>query len=361
MENEKYMQEGLDMKRLFLCFADKLWQLPVAIIVGALIGMGVYLLSNFVFNYEKEYQSLSKVYLDFNCEPEDFNQLSYNGYTWNDLVVTDPILNYTMEELSPDISRETVIAATKAEILSDIRLLTITITTDRPELTAQIMSATQEALVHLGETDDLFHSIKIYSTTEPEQIVWDNRILNAAITGAVIALFLVVVGMALYYSLDDSIYVQADSEKRYGIPAIGIMTDEEPSSFQSFGNEFLANYKYLCRGLGKVSLMSVECAGDADKAKQTMERILSMGNTSEDYILIPMPMPQRTPDVYESIRRTDGVVLVVRYGKRNGKLVELAISNLKKQDCKILGILIVEANVRFLRRYYMGKKEKRIG
>ncbi len=358
MENEKYMHEGLDIKRLFLCFADKLWRIPAAVILGALIGAGIYLIAHLIFNSEMEYQSVSKVYLSFNCEPEDYNELSYNGYTWNDLMVTDPILNYTMEALSSDVNRDTVIAATKAEILSDIRLLTITITTAHPELTAQIMSATQEALVHLGEADDLFQNIQIYSTTEPEQIVWDNRVVNAAITGAVIALFLVIVGMGLYYLLDDSIYVQADAEKRYSIPVLGIFTDEEPGSFQSYGNEFYSNYKYLCKGLGKISLMSVDCAGDAEKAKQTMERILSMGNTNNDCLNIPMAMPQKAPDVYEGIRRTDGVILVVRYGRGNGKLVEQAISNLQKQDCKILGILIVEADVKFLRKYYMGKKEK---
>ena len=356
MENNKYMHEGLDIKRIFLCFADKLWRIPAAVILGALLGMGIYLISYLIFNSDKEYQSVSKVYLSFNCDPEDYNELSYNGYTWNDLMVTDPILNYTMEALSSEVSRDTVIAATKAEILSDIRLLTITITTAHPELTAQIMSATQEALVHLGETDDLFHNIKIYSTTVPEQIVWDNRVVNAAITGAVIALFLVIIWMGLYYLLDDSFYVQTDAEKRYGLPVFGIFTDEEPGSFQSYGNEFLSNYKYLCKGLSKVSLMSVDAAGYAEKAKQTMDRILSMGNISCECLNIPMAMPQNTPDVYDAIRKTDGVILVVRYGKGNGKLVDQAISNLQKQDCKILGILIVEADVKLLKKYYMGKK-----
>lgn len=361
MENERYMREGVDLKRIFLRFAANAWNAAAAILVGAVLGAGIYLIAHLIFASEKEYQSVSKVYLNFNCEPKDFGELSYNGYTWNDLLDTDPILDYAMEELPAEVNREEVIEATKAEILSDIRLLTVTVTTDQPELTAQIMEAVQASLIHLGKTDKLFHSIEIYSTTEPEQIVWDDRTVNAAVTGAVIALFIVLAAMALYYTLDDSVYVEADAEKQFGLPVFGIFTEGEPGTFQSYGSEFLANYNYLCgksEKVSKISLLSVDCEGDAEKAKQTMEKILSMGKLKYDYENIPVGMPEDAPDVYEDIRRTDGVLLIVRYGRGNGKLTERAISNLKKQDCRILGILIVEADAGFLKKYYMCKKRR---
>lgn len=359
MENERYMREGLDLKKLFIRFMDRLWVVAAAVLAGAVLGMGSYLLVHLVFAPEQEYQSVSKVYLNFDCEPEHFNELSYNGYTWNDLMITDPILDYTMEGLPVQIDRETVIAATKAEILSDIRLLTVTITTDRPELTAQIMAATQAALINLGNTDELFHSIEIYSTTGPEQIVWDNRTVSAAITGAVTGFFLSVILLLLYFILDDSVYVQADAERKYGLPVIGIFTEGEPATFQSYSNEFLANYMYLCRGKENIALMSVDCFGDAEKAKQTMEKIISMGRPGEDHTNIPLEMAEDAPDVYGEIRKTDGVILTVRYGKGNGRVTERALANLGKQDCSVIGILIVEANAWFLKRYYMCKRRKR--
>ena len=67
MENEKYMHEGLDIKRLFLCFADKLWRIPAAVILGALIGAGICLIAHLIFKYGMEYQSVSKAYISFNC------------------------------------------------------------------------------------------------------------------------------------------------------------------------------------------------------------------------------------------------------------------------------------------------------
>lgn len=359
MENERYMREGLNLKKLLIRFMDRLWVIAAAVLAGALLGAAIYLLAHLVFAPEREYQSVSKVYLNFNCEPEHFNELSYNGYTWNDLMVTDPILNYTMEELPTEVSRETVIAATKAEILSDIRLLTVTITSKRPELTAQIMSATQAALLNLGNTDELFHSIEIYSTTGPEQIIWDNRTVNAAATGAVLAFFLSAIALFLYFVLDDSLYVEEDVERKYGLPSIGIFTEGEPGTFQSYSNEFLANYKYLCRGRKDIGLLSVDCFGDAEKSRQTIEKIISMARPGEEHRNIPLEMAEDSPDVYEEIRKMDGVILVARYGRGNGRLIERGLSTLKKQDCKVLGILIVEANTWFLKRYYMCKRRKR--
>lgn len=356
MENQRYMQEGVDVKRVFLLIKNKLWLLAVAVAAGALLGCGIYLLTMLVFAPEREYQAVSKVYLTFACDPEDYNELSYNGYTWNDLMATDPILNFTMDRLPSTVDRETVIGATKAEILSDIRLLTITITTPQPELTAQIMGATQESLVHLGETDPLFKNIEIYSTTEPALTVWDNRTVNAALTGGVIALVGVLLGIAFCYIMDDSVYVASDVEKRYQIPVLGIFTVNEPGTFQSYRNEFFANYTYLCKGIEKIALVSVDCAEDTEKADQLIDKMISAEKPIEESLFLPMAMPEEVPDVYEDIRNTDGVILTVRFGRRNGKRLERTLGNMRKQDCRVLGAVIVEADEKFLKAYYRGEK-----
>lgn len=367
MENQRYMQAGIDLKRMFLLLKDKVWMVVAAVVAGALLGGGVYLLVHFVFAPQPEYQSVSKLYLNFNCDPEDFTELSYNGYTWNDLMVTDPILDYTMEALASDVDRDTVIAATKAEILSDIRLLTITITTDDPQLNAQIMEATKKALVHLGETDELFESIEVYSTTEPELIVLDNRVGRAAVTGAVLALVLVLLMLAFYYVLDDSVYVEKDGERLYGIPVLGIFTADKPGNFQKYGTELLTNYLYMTRDMKKVSLVSADAKEDAQEAGRMIEKLLSARDwEAEDEAqqkdtklkLQVCGMPEEEMESFRRMRETDGVILTVRFGSGNGKRVERVLSNLEKQDCSVSGIIIVGADEQFLKLYYMGKKGK---
>lgn len=355
MENQRFMQEGIDGKRIVLLFGKKLWLFAAAILAGAAFGGGIYLLIHFLFASQREYESVSKIYLNFNCDPEDYNELSYNGYTWNDLMATDPILNYTMENLPPEMNRETVIRATKAEILSDIRLLTITVTTNSPELSAQIMEATQAALLHLGETDELFESIEIYSTMEPRQIVWDNRTARAAIMGMAIALFIVLVAAAFYYVLDDSVYVAEDVEKRYGIPAIGILAEGRQEFVKSYDEEFLANYCYLGRNMRTTALISVDSNEDAEKAGKRIHRLLAGNGECRNLVY---GMPEEDAGIYAKLREADGVVVAVRFGARNGKRMERLLGNLKKQDCRILGAAITGAEESFLRAYYINGKSR---
>lgn len=381
MENQRYMQEGLDVKRILLLLRKKIWMPAAAAAAGALLFGGVYLLIHVFSASEREFESVSKLYLNFNCDPQDFNELTYNGYTWNDLMATDPILDVTMEALPEGTERDMVIAATKAEILSDIRLLTITITTNEAERTAQIMEATQKSLVHLGETDRLFDSIEVYSTVEPRQIVWDNRTVNAAVTGAVVGLAVSLLLLAFYYVMDDSVYVARDVEKRYGIPVLGMFASgRDGQEKESYGREFAANYAYLCRNAGMVAVAALDAAADALDAAREMEAAAGMGSAPERGRELRgaerMPEAVRTAaaggnglpqlcvagsmeegeEVYRKIRETDGVILTVRFGGGNGKRLERALGNLEKQDCGILGIVIIKAEEKFLRRYYFGKK-----
>lgn len=358
MENQRYMQDGVDLKRMFLLFKEKIILVIIAVMAGALLGGGIYLLYHLVLAPEREYQSVSKLYLNFNCEPEDYNQLAYNGYTWNDLMITDPILDYTMKELGTGVERDTVVAATKAEILSDIRLLTITITAKEPELAARIMEATQKALVHLGETDELFHSIEVYSTSQPQQIVWDNRTLRAVITGAVIALVAALMWFAFYYVLDDSVYVEGDVQKRYGIPVLGVFTRSKQGSVQSYHKDFKVNYDYLCENKKSVALISADVKEDAQAIAEVINQSEEQENTDGKAgrtLVCVYDVCGADEHVYEKMRYTDGIILVLRYGSRNGKRVERMLYQLEKQDCPVFGMIITGADEEFLKLYYLGK------
>ena len=63
MENQKFMEEGIDGKRILLLLGRKIWVPIAAAFVGALLGGGVYLLAHLLFASQREYESVSKIYL----------------------------------------------------------------------------------------------------------------------------------------------------------------------------------------------------------------------------------------------------------------------------------------------------------
>lgn len=121
MREIRYADEGMDMKKFVLFFLQKSWMLLAAAVIGATVGSVVYIAAHTVPESEREYQAVSKVYLDF--APDETGEIyqQYNGYTWNDLMATDPYMEPMLEELPEDYTREEVTAAVKAEILSDLR------------------------------------------------------------------------------------------------------------------------------------------------------------------------------------------------------------------------------------------------
>ena len=149
MEKEIYKEQGMDMRKIFVRFIRLVWIPILAVLFGALAGAGIYEVTYLCTNGVM-YQGQSKIYIDFAPSAgEDTYHQYYNGYTWNDLMSTDPILDKTMENLSKagvDVAREEVAASTEAKILSDVRLLTIYITNSDQVLCGQIQEATEQTL-----------------------------------------------------------------------------------------------------------------------------------------------------------------------------------------------------------------------
>lgn len=326
----KYGNEGMDCKKYFLLFLQKAWLVVLAAVIGAALGGGIYLFHHVVLNSNREYRAESKIYLDF--APDESGEIyqAYNGYTWNDLMATKPILDGTMAHLPDGYTEEEVVSATRAEILSDLRLLTITITTSSPERTAEILKATDLSLVELGKQAKEFNDIQIYQETEAELVAADPRLLQAVLVGSALALAAAFLAMALHYVLDDKIYVPGDVKCVTELPfvgfgfgeAVGGTGDREKELLENLQEDLEQNRAYLAGKTGTLTMFALE-------KKQTI-----------------------TAQTYEELRKADGVVLVVPYGKMDRTTLGYRIEQLKLQECKLAGILIQNADMRLLKWYY---------
>ena len=319
MRKIRYADAGMDMKKLALCFAGKLWMVLLAALLGGVFGGAIRAAVNTVPEAEREYRAMSKIYLDFATDETGEVYQEYNGYTWNDLMATDPILDVTMQYLPEDYTREEVATAVRAEILSDLRLLTITVTTHDAERCNAILKAASQSLTDRGNAAKEFRQIQVIQTTQAELAVADARLTQAVMIGVVAAVAAVILGILAGYVLDDRIMVAADLRQVTDAPFIG---------YEGAGGwletDYQANMAWLRQTKGETAVLPL-------RQKETI-----------------------CEETWQKLRAAGGVVLAVPYGKLHAVYLDYVIEQLELRQCTLAGIAICDADRKFLGRYYGG-------
>lgn len=317
MKDSYYADDGMDLRKYLLCLLGKLPVVLGAVIGGALLGVVVYTAVRTVPESEREYVAFAKVYLDFAADETGEVYQAYNGYTWNDLMAADPIMELTLQNLSADYTREEVETAIRAEILSDIRLLTVTVTTNRAERTDAILGAAVQALEIYGGQAKEFIEIQAIEETEAKLVVVDSRMAQAVFLGGALGLLFSLFGFSLYYVMDDRILVAGDVEKVTDVSFIGYVSGAE-----TLNRDYENNLAYLREKLGDIRI----CELDGEKVF--------------------------TEEEFRKLRKVEGLILSLPFGAVHGAFVSYVIGQLKTQDCTLRGVEIRNADARFLRRYY---------
>lgn len=371
-KNQDYNKQGMDLKRLMLRMQGKIWLLLMLIVLGAGIGGVSYQVAR-AMRMPITYEAVSKLYISFGVDESGEIYQYYNGYTWNELLDTDPIISKIEENLPAGYTREQVIEATEGTILSDIRLLTVTVQGSDEKSVREIQAAVELGLENYAQESEELKRIDTIRTQEPERVYWDDKTVTACVTGAVILTVVGVIVLALIYVMDDAVYVQADIEKRYPYKALGMMMESQ-KGLQPYARELTANITYLLGDNRKFALIDTD--NHIDLRAGELERLLNAGENEfiggdgemggltwtmpkeegaqkEDaYEALPLNESAVTGEDCAQIRQLGGTILLLPYGVDVTKKTERIISLLNNQDCKILGIIVTQADEDFLSRYY---------
>lgn len=331
MTKQEWMNEGIDLKLTMLLYRKKIWISIVGALAGAVFAGGLYFLLHVVYAPAREYEAVSELYLTFAKDDDGDAYQYYNGYTWNDLMGTEPILDRIMEELSDTaLSREQVRAAVSADILSDIRLLTVTVATNQLDESEKIIRAAEKALIGFGEEMIEFDRIEVIGHGQAQLVVVEDETVRAVVAGAVIGFLLSLIGLAFAYVVDDSIYVPSDFEKRYGYPVLGV---------RFAGNEALGQ-------------------------KELWEHIqLVKEKKKEVQIICLTSLPEALDALKQEEYKKTGAIFEIPYGRGNGKLIECCMAEAAFLEREIVGAVIMDAEERLYRQYFAtfacGRKQKK--
>lgn len=374
-----HMEEAVNLRSFYLRLLEKIWIIPLSAVIGAALCACIYTLVTVTFGPAKTYSSNAKLYISFAFDENKGTLVDYyNAYTWNNqLKTTDQVLQPVIDNLAEAgyvvvaeddlesaagqnvISRDELVSSIDLDIPSDVRIMVVTVTNRRKEVSDAILKATVSSLENYGEINEAFDSIQLLGSDEARLDKFTDRSVVATIFGAVIGFFAAIFALMLLDAVDDAVYVPEDCEKRYKLPVLGVLFDGEfKDSF--FKNELVAAYDKIVNGADEVVVISADSIeNDEISAKDTEKliKILGSDRTSGGTKLIPMAVPGSVLDNYRKIGTCAGVILCVPYGKRNGAMAEHIIAQLKKHECPVLGLVLVRASGKFMRRYY-GLKNK---
>ncbi len=203
------MYQEADVKLLLIIYMKKLYIILAGILAGAILGGALYFLCHVIFAPAREYEAVSKIYLTFGKDEDGDTYQYFNGYTWNDLITCEPILDKIMEEL-PGENREEVATLISADIISDIRLLTITVRTHDMDRSNRIMEALQNSLMNFTSDREEFVSAQIIEHGQAKLVVLEDETVRAVIIGAVVGLIIAVFGLLIWIVSKDEILLPGD-------------------------------------------------------------------------------------------------------------------------------------------------------
>ena len=314
-----YMEQGMDLKRLFLVLGKKIWLVLLGAVAGAGLGGLTYKEGTNIIDGEPEYRASADYYITFFEDGVNY----YNAYTWNGILKDDPIVDYAMTLLPEEITKDMVKKAVSGEMLSDYRILTVHVNAGTPEIANAIAKAYQKSLWNFGQKMEHLNTVELWSQEEAVVFEKNTKTPNAAFLGALIATIFVIFGLLFYYFLEDAVYVEKDGEARFRLPVYGLLTKENDEiQKKMFGDNL--DYAF---GEEEVETWNGE--------------------------IIP------AAEDYARLREAKNLLVNIPWGRNNGRQVERVLSQLKLQGCEVKGLMITDAEDWFIKAYYAIERGKK--
>lgn len=356
MNNENaYMQRTIDFKKMWLLYMERIGLIITITIFVAAISAGIYKVYQ-ALTYEGDfYRVSSDYYITFNFDEHANSVDYYNAYTWDSILRDDPIVDGALAVLPADYSKEEIKASITGEMLGDYRILTVHSTHANPDRAEAIAAAYAESLVAFADKIDMLNTIEKWSNDECHLVVEEDLTANATLLGAVVGVVAAFFVLLFACLMDDSIYLEKDFTERFHVPFLGMLTRKQS---QVYVQELKDNTNYLLKADGTYYMVSAESFDEGSQRdmvrKSDMDtavaKIKEIAPALREYI-------DASGDNLNKLRNSDGAVLVLPWGDKNGRRAEKLMEFLKKQDCKIAGAVITDADDNFLKKYYFGKRK----
>ena len=320
--------ELIDYKLIWLRAKPKIWIIPLAVVLGAVLILGIHYLDKMIDHGGRVYETTSVFYLDF-AEASDGSQYDFiNYYTWGELIHSDFFMDALYEALDYAYSKDDLLGIVAATIESDVRYLYVRCTTNSAEESLKIAKELEPIVISFADEQKEFTDIKLVDRGDTIRDSTKLRLANAAGLGAVLGLLLSVLGILAVVVADSSVYIPSTLEKRYSIPVLG-----SPSM-----SEYMMNCKLMLEEVDNIAYVSIDGENEipdfAGKSAVLIEDSLS----NEDSI--------------RKIKSCGVLVLGVEAGRKNSKIIERYIEEFRRLNIKVSALVLNHVDDRLIKAYY---------
>ncbi len=353
-----YAKEPFDLKLLVLWGLRRVWIVILGILLGALLVGGGYCLWNGVITGEKQYAVTTMYEVIYGRDPNTQYEYTYiNDFTWNQLVTTDLFIDFVKEQAEKEtdalaalLQQEDFVQHPEnyltADLPSDLRMPTTTVTTSDRELSEALNRVVQRAMEALGEYKLEIERIMVADTEEPVLVDNTPRTLQAIILGAVSGALFVLFALFVYYCMSEGIWVPETFTFRFGIPMLGAVGASE--SVLSETDE--ANLTYYFRGKKQIAVTAADPQLD-------LKAVVKCLPVMPDVTYVCIPSFEQVSQAAECLRKAEGILLIVEAGENGGRRIMHLLEGLKVQDVRVTGALLWNADRKLLNQYYFGRRK----
>ena len=346
MQKCSYASEPFNLRLTVLRLLRDLKWILCGTLAGVLIFGGGYFLKNIVFGALPRYEKTITFQLTYTNPPTASGDYYINEMTWNTYVDSEMFRQLLEDTGSIDVTASyavyNIAEALSATVASDIHVPAITVSTEDAGATEEIAGAVEAVLTEsfVDYMEDI-KEIRILDVSPVTKVMPDVRPLRAGILSAVLSFLFWIFFFLIREIGADSIWLPATLTERYGLTNIGTVKSIE----------FGANLGYVFQGRTRIAICPADAAIDPGEVIRQLP-------DCPDSQWEAMPSPMLCPQVYESLRQADGVLLVVRAGLHSGAPLEYLLTALKTQQVHVSACLLWEADEKLIRWYYFGNAKE---
>lgn len=351
-----YGKEPFDLRLTVLRMIRSLPTILGITLLGTLLFGGGYYIKNVLLNRDATYTAESTYRVSFVDEPSKAGDYYINEMTWNTYVTSVEFLDAVWEHLQEAAiandsvyvsSAEELSGMLEAKLASDIHVPSTIVTTASKEWTLLIAKAVEETMAaDFVESNEQVAAIQVIDPAlDAEETVPDVRPVRAFILSGILSFFFGMVVFLLRELGDSSVWLPSTLRRRYGLAIAGTINSAE----------IKANLEHLLAEQTQIGVCAVNDEVNPTEVIAALREKFTGDSGKEQRVRewIPIPAPMLCPEACEAMRKTEGILLVVKAGKRAVKRLEYDLEYLKTQDIRVSAVLLWDADEWLIRTYYM--------